>query len=47
MKESVTKETKTRSGIPMSEDSFKEWEQSFKDIEENINHLYGKKGAAG
>lgn len=41
MKEAVTKETKenVRSGVPMSEQSYKEWQQAFIDIEESINNL--------
>ena len=28
------------SGIPMSKESYKEWQKSFSDIEESINNLY-------
>lgn len=31
-----------RHGIPMTEESRKEWEQAFKDIEECIEKLYKK-----
>ena len=30
---------KTRSGIPMTEDALKEWQQSFIDIEESIREM--------
>lgn len=30
---------KYRSGIPMSDDSLKEWEKAFKDVEESIEAL--------
>ena len=31
---------KQHSGLPMSEESFKEWQKAFSDIEESINALY-------
>ena len=33
-------ERKSREGKPMSEESLKEWQQAFHDIEESINLVY-------
>ena len=33
--------TKT-SGLPMSEEEYKEWQKAFIDIEDCINNLYGE-----
>ena len=30
------------SGIPMSEEEYKEWQKAFTDIENCINNLYGE-----
>ena len=33
-------EKKSREGIPMSEESLKEWQQAFQDIEDSIKLVY-------
>jgi len=41
-KQTEKRQTVNREGLPMSEKSFKEWQQAFIDIEESINALYKK-----
>lgn len=36
---------KVRSGLPMSEESLKEWERTFKEMEESIDELYSQEEA--
>lgn len=38
-KEEKKKVTKVREGTPMSEESLKEWEKTFTDIEDSIKYL--------
>ena len=38
-------EKKSREGIPMSEESLKEWQQAFQDIEESIKLVANNKKA--
>lgn len=40
MAEKEKKESINREGLPMSEESYQEWQKAFTDIEEAINSLY-------
>ena len=43
MDEKKKTENKVREGLPMSEQSLKEWQQTFIDMEDNIRRLYQRR----